>query len=133
MGRWRRTPINWEIFTDDLETDYTNVVNPIALGLIAVVTPSMLLGKGKDLHKAGLQELRLFVNNFDGKVVVNRDKAIVGSRDKAISFTWGAELRMNTFFQQQNNSTPGGGVAPKPIVAIEAHSWFHLNDEGKIY
>jgi len=146
---WRKTPMNWDIYTDDLETDFTNVVNlnPETVALFAAVAPSWSpsiekvgLAGSKDLHQVALQELRVFIDNFVAKAVVTgQDECMDGKMDwcvaieefskldpdgdQVISSQWKTELTLKPFLK----------LPPENVVSIQAHSRFHLNDEGKIY
>merc|ERR1719491_1441858 len=116
--------MNWDIYTDDLETNFTNPVIPVALGLLAVPTGSASI-QGKDLHKAALQGLQKFVVNFVQRVAATGrlDQELTSlDGDQVITSSWTTEFLMNKVFQQENKNLLSGGVISEAIVTIQALS-----------
>jgi len=71
--------MNWGSFTDDFETDFTNVANPAALALFAVTLPNWRAkiggkenewGSGKEDHQVVLSELHDFMDDVVEKAEV---------------------------------------------------------------
>jgi len=70
-----KKPLDWDIYTEDVQIDFPNPVDSETLGLFSAVAvkhvPSWTSGiKGKALYKAALQELRVFIDNFVDKAEV---------------------------------------------------------------
>jgi len=146
-----QTPMDWDIYTDDLKTDFPNLVDSAALGLFSAVASKHVPSwsarmKGKDLHKVALQEMRVFVDNFVVKAKVtgqdwcmdkDADWCVIMEEvsglddpqvnihegDEVITSNWKTELAMNTELT----------TTPEAVVTIQGLSRFHLNAEGKIY
>jgi len=149
--QWRKIPMNWDIYTEDLQTDFANVVNDVAPRLFAVAAPTWATSlKGLDIHKKALQELRFFIDSkveravvtgqdycnddlMDWCVVIEEGGSGLGPEpstnevDQIITYSWKTDLTMKPY------GLIGGGVTPSAMVTIKALSKFHLNDEGKIY
>jgi len=150
-----KTPMDWDIYTDDLQADFPNLIDSEALGLFSAVAvkhvPSWTASiKGKDLHKAAMRELRVFIANYIEKAEVtgqdwcmdkDTDWCVLMEEvsgldpelsthkgDQVITSNWKMELTMNTGEMVWEDST-----FPEAIVTIQGLSRFHLNDEGKIY
>jgi len=145
--------MDWDIYTDDLKTDFSNVVDSEPLRLFSAVAvkhvPSWTASiEGKDLNKVAFQELRVFIDNFVKKSLVtgqdwcmDKDAGLgpepsTHEGDQVITSNWKMELTMmaptlieeDGLLKKVELTTPSEG-----IVTIEGLSRFHLNDDGKIY
>jgi len=146
-----KTPIDWDIYTDDLVTDFKNInlVDSAAMTLFSAVAAKHvpLLGsiKGKDGHVAALQELHQFIEKFATKSEVtgqdecmdeNMDWCVIMEDvsgldpelamyegDPVISSKWKMKITMNTELESH----------PEATVTIEGFSRFHMNEVGMIY
>jgi len=144
---------HWDIYADDLKTDFPNLVDSALLGLFSAVTskhvPSWTARmKGKDLHKDALRDMQVFIDKFvvDGKVtgqdcgdadwcVVMEEisglediQVNIFEADDVITSNWKTELIMNKELKTTHIISDRAHT-----ITIQGKSRFHFNAEGKIY
>lgn len=145
-----KTPVDWGIYMDDLETDFPNIVESAAQTLFSGVSAKHIPSgtgsmKGIEANMAALQELRAFVDKFATKSeVTGQDWCMDDSMDwcvimedvsgldpelsmfegdPVITSNWKMTLTMNTELETH----------PEATITIQGLSRFHLNKFGKIW
>jgi len=139
----RATPMNWDIYTNTLETDFSKLQDPVLLRLLTAIAPVVKMGikgadkgsnpltiKGENLNKQALDKLRGLTRQFvEKEMVVAKTKLGVDSttNDEVIECRWQAKLASKTL------QLPFMGRTPEGLITLQAISRLRLNTDGHIY
>merc|ERR1719199_2382891 len=134
--------MNWDIYTNTLETDFSKLQDPVLLRLLTAIAPVVKMGikgadkganpltiKGDYLNKQALDKLRGLTRQFvEKEMVVAKTKLGVDSTtgDEVIECRWQAKLASKTL------QLPFMGRTPEGLITLQAISRLRLNPDGRI-